>query len=170
MLTSLVSVLILLLLQFRSLHVTGVRVRPYTSADRANCLAVFDSNVPSSFTAPERPSFAAFLDELPGPYFVFENDHGDVVACGGYALVDGVKADLCWGMVKLDHQGLGLGRVMSEHRLKQIRAHPGVREVRMNTSQHTRAFYERLGFVTVTVTPDGFAPGLDRCDMILTLP
>ncbi|MDQ1158461.1 hypothetical protein QE385_002788 [Sphingomonas sp. SORGH_AS 950] len=45
----------------------------------------------------------------------------------------------------------------------------GVREVRLDTSQHSRAFYERLGFGTDGVTTGGCGPGLDRYDMILGL-
>lgn len=43
-------------------------------------------------------------------------------------------------------------------------------EVALDTSQHTRPFYERLGFRTVRVTPDAYAPGLHRYDMRLRKP
>jgi hypothetical protein len=31
--------------------------------------------------------------------------------------------------------------------------------------QHTVGFYERLGFRTVRIDPEGYGPGLDRCEM-----
>jgi ribosomal protein S18 acetylase RimI-like enzyme len=145
-------------------------LRDYLHTDRANCLAVFDSNVPDFFTPPERRQFEAFLDELPGPYLVVEDGAGDIVACGGYAAASGTSwADLCWGMVARVRHGAGLGRRLTEARLERIRADPGITGVVLNTSQHTRAFYERLGFTVERVTVDGFGPGLDRCDMRLTL-
>lgn len=45
----------------------------------------------------------------------------------------------------------------------------GVGRVKLNTSQHTQGFYARFGFETEAVTPDGYAPGIDRWDMVLTL-
>ena len=147
-----------------------MRVRGYTPADRSACLAVFESNVPRFFVPPERAEFAAFLDgPLPGPYLVVEDDAGVVVGCGGYAVNPGTGvADLCWGMVASDRHGTGLGRLLLDARLERARA-GAVDEIALHTSQHTRGFYERRGFRTERVVPDGYAPGLDRCDMRLRL-
>lgn len=147
-----------------------MRVRDYTTADRSACLAVFDSNVPRYFVPVEREQFAAFLDALPGPYLVVEDEAGHVLGCGGYAVTPGTTtADLCWGMVRLERHGTGLGQLLLDARLERVRADAAVEAVALNTSQHTRGFYERLGFRTERVIPDGFAPGLDRCDMRLLL-
>lgn len=147
-----------------------MRVRDYTAADRSACLAVFDSNVPAFFVPDEREQFSAFLDALPGPYLVVEDEDGAVLGCGGYAVTPGTTtADLCWGMVRQDRHGTGLGLLLTTARLERVRADAAVEAVALNTSQHTVGFYERLGFGTELVTPDGYAPGLDRCDMRLIL-
>lgn len=147
-----------------------MRVRPYAAADRSACLALFDGNVPEFFVPGERADFAAFLDALPGPYLVVEDDAGAIVGCGGYAVTPGTTtADLCWGMVARERHGTGLGQLLLEARLRRIHADRAVDAVALNTSQFTRGFYERVGFVTERVVPDGFAPGLDRCDMRLVL-
>jgi hypothetical protein len=149
-----------------------VCVRAYNPIDRDACLGVFDSNVPDSFTLPERPEFQTFLDDLPGPYLVLEVD-GSIVACGGYARADGREAsmcaDLCWGMVARGAQGSGLGRLLTEARLSHIRRDPTFTEVALRTSQLTRGFYELMGFVIERLTPDGIAPGLDKCEMRLQI-
>lgn len=143
-----------------------IDVRTFTTADRGACLAVFDSNVPAYFTTPERPEFEKFLDALPGPYIVLRDAEGAVVACGGHAIIeDDGRADLCWGMVRQDLHGTGIGRALTEARLAAALADPAVRYVALNTSQHTVGFYERLGFTMTEVIRDGFAPGLDRCEM-----
>ena len=147
-----------------------VRVRDYSPTDRDGCLAVFDTNVPEFFTPDERDEFDAFLGALPGPYVVLVDDDGEIVGCGGHAVEPGTTtADLCWGMVRRGRQGRGLGRLLTDARLERIRTDATVTAVKLNTSQHTRGFYERLGFVTERVVPDGFSPGLDRCDMRLDL-
>lgn len=141
--------------------------REMTSDDVEGCLNVFDSNVPRYFSAPERGDFEAFIRALPGPYYVLQSG-ADIIACGGYAVTaeTGI-ADLCWGMVRGDRHGRGIGRALTELRVQRALDDPATKRMELNTSQHTVGFYERMGFHTVRVTPDGFAPGLDRYDMVM---
>ena len=148
----------------------NLQIRDYAAADRPSCLAIFDSNVPDSFTAPERLEFEAFLDDLLGPYFVVTDESGSVVACGGYAVEPGTtRADLCWGMVLRGRQREGLGRVLTQLRLNRIVADDRVTEVALRTSHLTLSFYERFGFVVESVVPDGIASGQDLCQMRLRI-
>ncbi len=135
------------------------------SIHRGACLELFDSNVPDYFLPPERAEFEAFLDDLPGPYFVGEI--GDrVVACGGYAVdAETGRADLCWGMVHGELHRRGLGRRLARHRIEGALTDPGVSQVALQTSQHTADFYRALGFEVVEIEADGFGPGMDRYDM-----
>jgi ribosomal protein S18 acetylase RimI-like enzyme len=142
--------------------------RAYRSTDRAACMAVFDSNVPVYFLAEERALFTDFLDALPGPYLVMENSDGGIVACGGWALDEGgARADLCWGMVHASVQGRGWGRRLTRLRIEGARHEPGIREIALSTTQRTEGFYLRFGFRTRRTVPDGYGPGLDRCEMRL---
>jgi hypothetical protein len=54
-------------------------------------------------------------------------------------------------------------------RVERITRDGSVREITLNTSQHTLGFYQRLGFEVVEVLKDGYAEGLDRCEMRLVL-
>jgi GNAT superfamily N-acetyltransferase len=147
-----------------------LRARAFVPGDGPACQAIFDSNVPEFFAPAEREAFASFLAALPGPYLVLEAEAGKVVACGGYAVAPGTAtADLCWGMVLRAYHRTGLGRLLLLVRLERIRAEAAVHDVALNTSQHTRGFYERLGFLVERVQPSGYAPGLDRCDLRLRL-
>lgn len=143
--------------------------RPYEPQDRDACLALFDGNVPRFFALSERADFARFLERLrsDGTYLVLERE-GRVVACGGLGVsADGAMGELCWGMVDRTCHGQGLGRALTEARLRVAATKPGLRRIRLDTSQHTQGFYARFGFRTLSVTPDGYGPGLDRWDMIL---
>ena len=149
---------------------SDVSFRAFAPDDIEGCLAVFDSNVPEYFTPSERAEFAAFLTDLPGYYFVLVASIGEVVGCGGYARSELPRtADLCWGMIRRDLHGRGLGRLLTHLRLEEVQNDPAVAAIRLHTSQHTKGFYARLGFRVTGVTPDGYAPGLDRCDMLLDL-
>ena len=147
-----------------------MKIRDYTPTDHEACLAVFDTNVGKYFVETEREEFSEFLNALPGPYLVIETDSGEVVGCGGYAPRAGVEgADLCWGMVaRLSHRK-GLGRLLTEERVRRIRNEGVGRSVLLGTSQHTVGFYESLGFIIESHIPDGYAPGIDRYDMRLLL-
>lgn len=146
--------------------------RPYASTDLLACLAVFDGNVPDFFAPAERAEFQAHLRALPEPapdYLVLTHA-GGVVGCGGVSL-GGQHGDarLVWGMVAPEWHGRGLGHRLLQERLVLARGFAGLRTVSLSTSQHTRGFYERAGFILTGVVPDGFGAGLDQCDMVLTL-
>ncbi|NWJ23074.1 GNAT family N-acetyltransferase [Rhizobium sp. RM] len=151
--------------------VQSVSPRPYVLEDSVACLAVFDSNVPHFFAEAERAQYAEFLTglALQRPYLVFEDGTG-IIACGGLeTLPEKRTAFLSWGMVARDHHGKGVGRLLTQARLELARNLPDVDSITLNTSQHTKGFYEKFGFVMTEVTPDCYAVGLDRWDMVLTL-
>lgn len=58
---------------------------------------------------------------------------------------------------------------MTQARLERIRQDATFTEVALRTSHLTERFYERIGFKTERMTPDGIAPGLDKCEMRLKL-
>ncbi|MEH3122505.1 MAG: GNAT family N-acetyltransferase [Sphingomonas phyllosphaerae] len=151
---------------------TDARVRAYGAADRAACLALFNGNTPAFFAAEERVDFAAFLDTHAADWaFQVVERCGTIVACGGHRVAaDGETAGFCWGMVDHRQHRSGIGRILTQSRLDAARATPGVRQVRLDTSQHTQGFYARFGFEVERVVPDGYAPGLDRVDMLLRWP
>jgi len=154
----------------RSLKPDGMSFRDYEPRDLDACLEILDSNVPRFFKPDERDEFWSFLHELPGPYLVLVTPGGRVAACGGYAInPDDGSADLCWGMVRQDLHGMGLGRRLTRRRIELSVRDPRVREICLHTSQHTAGFYERLGFSTIGVLEDGYAPGLHRCDMRMSV-
>ena len=142
-----------------------MHARRYVETDRDACLRAFDGNTPPYFLPHEREAFADFLDRLPGPYFVI-TDADEVIACGGYAIgrVDG-EADICWTVVRRNRQGQGVGRRLIDVCLNAIATRTNCNRVRLETSQHTRAFFERLGFTVLETTADGFGPGLDQIQM-----
>lgn len=147
--------------------------RDYQPGDKAACMALFDSNVPRYFDPSERPLFVDFLAAPPGRYFVLEHD-GAVVGCGGYAHdspdADGTRpATFSWGMVDNARHKMGLGQELAERRLAAIRAQANVDVVRLSTTPQITAFFARFGFVAGQIEKDGFAPGMDKVRMALTL-
>ncbi len=144
-------------------------VRPYSSDDLPGCLTAFDSNVPEYFDPSERAEFTEFLAEDPWPYVVMENE-GASLGCGGWDLEDGGKlASLTWGLVRNDLHKQGLGRFLLLYRLREVAKISGVERVRIDTSQQTAEFFRKQGFKVLSVEKDGYAPGLDRIEMMMKL-
>ncbi len=146
--------------------------RPYTPSDYSACLALFESNLPKFFAQEERAEFCQFLEGVNNsepPYLVLVSDDM-VIACGGLAIEpDKRQARLAWGMVDRAYHRRGLGTLLLQARLEQARAVTNIDELALETSQHSRGFYERFGFKVVKIIPDGFGAGLDRWDMTLRL-
>lgn len=150
-------------------------IRLYTPADRAACLALFDSNVPEFFLPRERAEFEEWLHKPfdsgeDGEYFVLE-DAGRVVACGGVWLSphnDACAAGLSWGMVARDAHRRGYGSTLLRFRLERLRE-LGARGVHLDTSQHSAPFFARFGFREVRRVQGGYGPGPDRADMVARL-
>lgn len=142
--------------------------RPYRTKDREACLELFRSNMPEYFTEEELDQFSSWIDRpLDDLYFVIE-DSGQIVACGGiFRDVVRRKAGLAWGMVHRNLHGKGYGKFLTERRLEILQNMYSDYSIGIRTSRHTEAFYQKLGFETVKVTPNGIAPGLDTYEMTL---
>ena len=147
----------------------GLKFRPYRSEDNDRCIKIFMSNTPRYFGVEEVDEFRQFLEILPCAYFVAtQND--EIVACGGHGYHGKKQAVvLCWGMVHADLHKQGLGKFLLVERLKQIYIDFGEVRVQIETSQHSKGFFERYGFQVNEVTENYFAPGLHRVDMDLQL-
>ncbi len=147
-----------------------VTFRPYVPADAPACLELFGSNCPPYFHPSERADYEQFLGDPAdrGDYWVMKRG-GRVIGCGGVWVSPEGQGGLSWGMVRRDLHGQGLGTRLTGFRLERLRARPGVRQIRLDTSQHTEAFYARLGFVVTQRSADGFAPGIDEVKMVLEL-
>jgi predicted GNAT family N-acyltransferase len=144
-----------------------VNFRPYQSGDLDAVIEIFRSNIPKYFGHGEEPGLRDFLaDNRTRNYYVGEID-GEVVAAGGIGLNENETVSLCWGMVRADHLGTGLGRELTEFRITRSLETFGPRPLFISTSQHTQGFYERFGFRLTRHEKDGFGPGIDICEMLL---
>ena len=146
-----------------------MKIRRYEPYDLAAVVAIFRSNIPKYFTPEEETGLYDFINDRLEDYYVIEVGE-EVVGAGGIALnadIDPQTVSLCWGMVREDYLGTGLGKALTEFRIKLAREkYPGI-ALTIGTSQHTEGFYRKFGFTTVERKPDGYGPGIDMCRMRL---
>ena len=76
------------------------------------------------------------------------------------------QARFTWGMVHRDHHGTGLGRMMTEHRLREIEQSREFSEIEIFTTPKVAPFFRKFGFADRRLEKDGFAPGMDRVQML----
>ncbi len=139
--------------------------RDYDPRDIERIVAIFLSNIPKYFVPAEEQELRDFLAENPDDYYVIE-DEGEVVGAGGIALNTGGTVSLCWGMVRNDLIGTGLGKRLALYRMKKAEDKWPGRPFFTSTSQHTEGFYKKLGFSTFERISNGFGPGIDTCKML----
>jgi predicted GNAT family N-acyltransferase len=149
---------------FGAVNSSMIVFRAYKTADFESCLKIFDSNTPEYFARHERLDFVAHFEESQ-IYFVLEKDK-EVVACGGLEQVRAGIWVLTYGMVKRKLHGQGLGTLLLEKRLEWLRRREAS-ELHLDTSQHSKGFYLRFGFVEQGFVANGYGEGFDRFDMVL---
>jgi N-acetylglutamate synthase-like GNAT family acetyltransferase len=143
--------------------------RPYTKADYEKCLEIFRSNTPDFFGTHEEPDFVDFLERLPCQFFVIEIEN-EIVGCGGFFIDEEKRsASLCYGMVARKHHKHGLGKYLLLKRLDTISRDPNAERILLDTSQYSKGFFEKLGFVVHEIIQDGYFAGLHRHEMELKL-
>lgn len=132
---------------------------PYTAADKAQILHLFDLNTPQYFCPPEREDLEAFLNEAEADAYYVAEEEGELLACGGYA-AEGNEGWLCWYIVHPEHQGKGLGGRIVRRSLDELRAIPQITKLVVRTSQLVYPFYEKFGFRLVSTTDNYWGPGM----------
>ena len=146
-----------------------MHIRLYSPDDLEDVVRVFRSNIPKYFVPEEETGLRDFLSNQQGQYFTCELGI-EIIGAGGIALNVGGNEEtvsLCWGMIRSDFLGKGLGRTLTEYRITAAREKYGPLPIIISTSQHTRGFYEKLGFRSTRYEADGFGPGIDICEMRL---
>lgn len=146
-----------------------LRLREFTPRDEAAVLTLFDSNVPTFFRPHEREEFTSFLEDPRCDYLVLEDDDAIVGAGGSFVRAHVGHGVLCWGMIRRDAHRRGYGRRLLLARLASLARVPDIDRIMLDTSQHSRGFFERMGFRVLRVTTDAYGAGLHRHDMALDL-
>ena len=129
--------------------------------------------MPDFFDPCELPQFETWLDkkmknEHPENliyYYVLETS-GKVIGCGGFYLNQEIKqAGMIWGMVSHPYHGNGFGKMLLKFRMQKIQSLSAQAKIRLDTSQYSYPFFEKMGFKLTAITKDFYGKGLDRCDM-----
>jgi N-acetylglutamate synthase-like GNAT family acetyltransferase len=159
-----------------------MNIRNYTVEDKATCLSIFESNCPLFFDKAEYVLFENWLNhqantsnEYKSPtytntehdaFYVLEHPEHGIIACGGFYIVREInEARFAWGMVHANFHKQGYGTLLYKHRLNAIKTGWPNHKLSLGTSQHTYAFYAKMGMKVIETIKAGYGADLDRYDM-----
>lgn len=95
------------------------------------------------------------------PYYVYFIGEKAVACAGIYARHEDKEAGMAWGMVLNEKHQQGIGSQITQIRIREIKNKYPDYTIRLKTTQHTAPFYEKMGFKTVKIDPNGFTEGMD---------
>jgi [ribosomal protein S18]-alanine N-acetyltransferase len=151
-------------------------IRSYLKTDILDCLEIFDKNCPVFFSEDERSGLETWLDGQDSGTITYESSMADffyvvlldynVVGCGGFYIQKGEAiARITWGMIHPDHQNKGYGRKLLEFGIRQVEYLFPNHTIKLDTSQHSFPFFEKLEFETKRVTKHAYKQGLYKYHM-----
>jgi [ribosomal protein S18]-alanine N-acetyltransferase len=153
-----------------------LQIRPYRITDKQTCLSAFASNIPLYFATHELALFDSFLTNFEKEdeaflarmsYSVIELA-GNVIGCGGFGFKEQDKTvTFAWGLVDQAFHKQGYGVMLLKYRLDLIKTMYPKAQVLVDTTQFSFSFFQKYGFRTTKITPDYYAKGYDRYDMVL---
>jgi len=145
----------------------NIGFRPYDTSDKQICAGIFDANCPEFFAPNERQDYTEFLEDVPDDYEVCEGD-GKVIGAFGLLAHSENSKTLSWILLDPQTQGMGVGSKVME-RVIQLGQASETKTVRIAASHKSAPFFARFGATTLSTTKDGWGPGMDRIDMLLSL-
>ena len=145
--------------------IENVLIREYHVQDKGAILEIFRLNTPEFFAASEEKDLIYYLDHEIEYYYIIEKE-SQVVGCGGFNLVkDDNLAKISWDILYPDYQGLSLGSLLLNHRIKKIKGLDINKKITVRTSQLVYKFYEKNGFKLTNIVKDYWAAGFDLYEM-----
>ncbi|WP_439879792.1 GNAT family N-acetyltransferase [Pontibacter sp. MBLB2868] len=145
-------------------------IRKYKPEDTTKLIALLRLNTPQYFAPEEEQDYLEYLAHHSQHYFVVE-DSGQLIGAGGFNLGfdEGKTARISWDIIHPDFQGRGVGKVLTQFRIDEIKKEPAITKIVVRTTQLVHRFYEKNGFVLERTEKDFWAKGFDLYQMTLEL-
>lgn len=138
-----------------------MKIREYKKSDKENVLNLIRLNIPKFFDYYEEKDLTNYLDNEIDRYFVVE-ENDQIVGSGGFNHFKSEKeVRISWDIFHPEYQGKGLGTLLLEHRIKEIKTLDDVEKIIVRTSQHAHKFYEKNNFKLIETHADYWAKGFD---------
>jgi GNAT superfamily N-acetyltransferase len=148
------------------IDVSKLSFRPYASADREECLRLFDANCPEFFAPNEGSDYADFLATRSQTYRVCERE-GHIIGAYGLNPAEPGTA-LNWILLSPASQGQGVGSMIMKRIIAEIRASGGS-PLHISASHKSAPFFAKFGADEISRVRDGWGRGMHRVEMRIDL-
>lgn len=144
-------------------------IRSYSAKDFEQVVILLRANTPQFFSPQEETDLIQYLKNETEDYFVIEKEN-QVIGSGGinYSNQNSIGI-ISWDIIAPKHQGLGIGRLLLNHRLNLLKDKSSIQKIIVRTSQVVFPFYEKAGFKLKEVKTDYWAKGFDLYLMEMNL-
>lgn len=140
-------------------------IRKYSSEDKPQVIELLQRNTPEYFAPSEESDFVKYLDNEVEDYFVFEENHRIIGAGGINYFLNENLARISWDMVDPKSQGKGIGKELTQYRIKLLKGNPNIDFIAVRTSQLVHKYYEKMGFELEKIVKDYWAKNYDLYQM-----
>ena len=139
----------------------NLEIRKYRKEDHEAVIELLRLNTPAFFSASEEAGLHDFLHNHSENYYVIES-MGGILGAGGFILSQDLsRGTICWDLVHPAHHGKGIGRKLTEFRIRQMQEAGSPKTIIVRTAQFTYGFYEKMGFALREIVKDYWANGYD---------
>lgn len=140
-------------------------IRTYSKKDKLKVIELLRKNTPEYFDVSEENDFENYLENKVEEYYVFE-ENSEIIGSGGVNYFTEEKiARISWDMIDPKYQGSGIGKKLTQFRIKHLNSNSKIEHIIVRTTQHVFKFYEKMGFELEKVEKDFWAKGFDLYQM-----
>jgi GNAT superfamily N-acetyltransferase len=144
-------------------------IRLYKADDQVVLISLLRQNTPEYFAPEEEADFIRYLQLHAADHYVYVEDD-QVLGCAGYSWQREKRVGMVsWFLVDQQQQGKGIGRLLLNHTITELRKEALLQKIIVRTSQLVYRFFERSGFVLISTEKDYWAPGFDLYYMELLI-
>jgi len=125
-----------------------MRFRPYSPADREQCLELYRLNEPGRFPEGVLEDYNRVLEGT--GYILVLEQGGRIIATGGLHHITGRNMTMFWcGLVHPDFQGRGVGTTLFYARIALLNTDLMLQKICIAAVQASFGFYQRFGFAHI---------------------
>ena len=145
----------------------SISFKKYKERDKIACLSLFDDNCPKYFAANEKIDYKSFLDKITDDYLVCDYA-GKIAGAFGLFKLNSKECRLHWILLSPKFQNIGIGSSIMLYCIELALAQH-TKAIHIATSQVAFKFFEKHEALVTKKTLNGFGPGMDKIDMIISL-
>lgn len=140
-------------------------IRAFSNKDKPKVIELLRKNTPDYFHTSEEMDFKNYLENEIEEYYVYE-ENSEIIGAGGINYFTQQKlARISWDIIDPKFHGHGIGKKLTQHRIKRINKNTDIEFIIVRTTQLVFKFYEKMGFELEKVEKDYWAKDFDLYQM-----